>query len=62
MKTFLQVPYKEKDTAKALGARWSPAHKLWYVEDVQDIKVFMKWIAPLDRMGAKKYYENRRGQ
>jgi hypothetical protein len=28
---FLQVPYAEKDEAKALGARWDPDYELWYV-------------------------------
>lgn len=28
---FLDVPFSEKDQAKALGARWNPAEKKWYV-------------------------------
>ena len=28
---YLQVPYVEKDEAKALGARWDPQRRLWYV-------------------------------
>ncbi|WP_433237720.1 DUF5710 domain-containing protein [Streptosporangium sp. CA-135522] len=27
---WLDVPYSEKDEAKALGARWDPAAKRWY--------------------------------
>jgi hypothetical protein len=27
----LRVPYSEKDEAKALGARWDPSIKKWYV-------------------------------
>jgi hypothetical protein len=27
---WLDVPYQEKDQAKALGARWDPAAKRWY--------------------------------
>jgi Domain of unknown function (DUF5710) len=27
---YLDVPYRDKDTAKALGARWDPAAKRWY--------------------------------
>jgi ribonuclease HI len=27
---FLQVPFAQKDIAKAMGARWEPSKKLWY--------------------------------
>lgn len=27
---YLNVPYKEKDEAKSLGAKWCPSNKLWY--------------------------------
>ncbi len=29
-KTWLDVPFSEKDEAKALGARWDPSAKRWY--------------------------------
>ena len=29
-RTWLDVPYQEKDEAKALGARWDPNAKRWY--------------------------------
>ncbi|QWF80078.1 DUF5710 domain-containing protein [Amycolatopsis sp. CA-230715] len=29
-RTWLDVPFPEKDEAKALGARWDPAAKRWY--------------------------------
>lgn len=29
-RTWLDVPYSEKDEAKAAGARWDPAAKRWY--------------------------------
>ena len=46
MKTWLTVPYEEKDEAKRLGARWSPIEKRWYVENVENIGAFLKWIPP----------------
>jgi ribonuclease HI len=30
---WLNVPYAQKDRAKALGARWNPGEKSWYVPD-----------------------------
>lgn len=32
----LNVPYLEKDDAKALGARWNPVRKFWYCEELTD--------------------------
>ena len=42
-KTYLNVPYAEKDTAKELGGKWDPAKKKWYVPPNMDIKPFAKW-------------------
>ena len=41
---FLTVPYAEKDAAKALGARWNPARRRWYVADGVATEPFSKWI------------------
>lgn len=38
----LNVPYPEKDEAKALGARWNPVGKFWYCEDDQ-VRRFARW-------------------
>ena len=43
MRFDLKVPYAEKDAAKALGARWDAARKIWYVTEVDDIAPFSKW-------------------
>lgn len=40
----LDVPYSEKDEAKALGARWNPDMKSWTIEDGQDTSRFQKWL------------------
>jgi hypothetical protein len=42
-KIYLAVPYAQKDAAKALGARWDPAHKKWYVPASINITPFAKW-------------------
>lgn len=43
MRFDLKVPFAEKDAAKALGARWDAANKLWYVADKADMAPFAKW-------------------
>ena len=40
----LKVPYAEKDEAKALGARWNPTRKCWYVPDGKPTEPFERWI------------------
>ena len=45
MRIDLKVPYAEKDTAKALGARWDAAKKIWYVKDVSDLTPFSRWTS-----------------
>jgi hypothetical protein len=42
---FLNVPYAEKDEARALGARWNPGGKRWYVPDGVAPDAFQKWMA-----------------
>jgi hypothetical protein len=44
MRINLKTPFAEKDAAKALGARWDGAQKLWYITDVADLTPFMRWI------------------
>jgi hypothetical protein len=48
---FLNVPYAEKDEARALGARWNPGRKKWYVPPGVPLEPFEKW---LDKSGAVK--------
>jgi hypothetical protein len=40
----LNVPFHEKDEAKAVGARWDPQRKLWYAPDSTDTTPLLKWI------------------
>jgi len=44
MRIDLNCPYAEKDQAKALGARWDVARKVWYIVDIEDLTPFMRWI------------------
>jgi exodeoxyribonuclease VII large subunit len=44
--TYLQVPFRDKDSAKALGARWDPARRQWYVPDGRELAPFSAWLPP----------------
>ena len=41
---FIDVPFSEKDEAKAAGAIWKPDEKKWFVPEGFDMKPFDKWI------------------
>ena len=47
MRINLKTPFAEKDAARALGARWDAARKIWYITDVADLTPFMRWIPDL---------------
>ncbi|WP_434152236.1 zincin-like metallopeptidase domain-containing protein (plasmid) [Methylocaldum gracile subsp. desertum] len=43
-KTYLDVPYKEKNQAKTLGARWDQEAKQWYAPAGVNLEPFAKWM------------------
>ena len=43
-KTFLAVPYKEKERAKKLGAKWDKDNKLWYAPEGTDLTPLAAWM------------------
>ena len=43
-KTFLAVPYKEKEAAKKLGAKWDRNAGLWYAPEGTDLAPLAKFI------------------
>lgn len=47
-KIYLNVPYAEKDQAKALGARWDAPNKKWYAPSGVDLAPFAKWQSEPD--------------
>ncbi len=45
-KIYLNVPFAQKDEAKALGAKWDAKQKKWYVLDDKDLNLFSQWQTP----------------
>lgn len=43
-KHYIDVPYQEKDKAKALGARWDVSAKKWYYTKSIDEEKFSRWL------------------
>lgn len=44
MRINLTTKFAEKEAVKALGARWDPIRRNWYIENVDDLTPFMKWL------------------
>src|ERR1700756_1220097 len=42
-RTYLAVPYDERQEAKAMGARWDPFKKVWYVGPGIEPEKIAKW-------------------
>ena len=42
--TYLVTAYADKDQVKALGARWDPARRQWYVPAGRDVTPFISWF------------------
>jgi exodeoxyribonuclease VII large subunit len=42
--TVLNVSFQDKDRAKALGARWDPLQKKWYVPENIALERFAEWL------------------
>lgn len=42
--TYLIAPFRDKDQVKALGARWDPDRRQWYVPAGKDLAPFAPWL------------------
>lgn len=49
-RVYIDCPYKDKDQAKQLGARWDSEERLWYVLQGVDLAPFIKWIPSSDTL------------
>lgn len=60
MKIFLNVPFKDKDSAKNLGARWDKDLKKWYIEreEDQDLTDFKAWIISDEQANIDQILQN----
>ena len=50
MATFLNVPYSDKDTVKAMGAHWNASERKWFVPRGRNTAPCSRWISQPDRL------------
>lgn len=48
-KTYLHVPYREKESAKACGAFWDSKQKQWYAPEGVDLAPLRQWFSPPEK-------------
>ena len=53
-RVYINVPYAEKDEAKAMGAKWDKQEKSWFVEPGIDQAPFKKWLEPAESLDMNK--------
>lgn len=41
---YINVPYKEKDIVKLIGAMYDGEKKKWYIPPGVDLNLFSKWL------------------
>ncbi len=56
-RTYLFVPFKEKDEARALGALFDPQKKAWYILDDLDSAPFKRWAEPPRALTEQNIYD-----
>lgn len=49
---YINVPYKEKDEARQLGAKWDRGESSWYIPPGVDPEPFAKWNEPQQAQAA----------
>ncbi|WP_415717726.1 zincin-like metallopeptidase domain-containing protein [Maridesulfovibrio sp.] len=52
-KTWLKVPFSEKNQAKQLGAKWDQLEKMWFAPEGEDVQKFAAWL-PENKAGAQQ--------
>ena len=44
MKIYLNVPYEQKDIAKARGCHWDDFRKQWFIVNPTKIEMYIDWM------------------
>lgn len=52
--TYIAVPFKEKNDAKALGAKWDRQEQSWYVPSGVDVGPFAKWAKAAEAIASEQ--------
>lgn len=51
-RTYVQIPFKEKEQARELGAKWDRQERSWYIPEGVDKEPFAHWLNPAPKVEA----------
>ena len=58
-RTYFHVPFKEKEQARELGAKWDRQEKSWYIPADLDKEAFAHWLNPAPKVEAAETAQER---
>ena len=58
-RTYFHVPFKEKEQARELGAKWDRQEKSWYIPADLDKEAFAHWLNPAPKEEAAETAQER---
>lgn len=58
-RTYFHVPFKEKEQARELGAKWDRQEKSWYIPAEVDKQPFAHWLNPTPKVEAAESVQER---
>ena len=58
-RTYVQIPFKEKEQARELGAKWDRQEKSWYIPADLDKEAFAHWLNPAPKVEAAESEQER---
>ena len=54
-RTYLYVPFEERDQARELGAQWDSDGKCWFIDSVLDPAPFDRWLETASGLADRPY-------
>src|SRR6185312_9060202 len=54
-RTYLYVPFEERDQARELGAQWDADGKCWFIDSVLDPAPFDRWLETAPGLADRPY-------
>lgn len=69
-RTYINLPFTEKEEAKSLGARWDKTSKRWFIPEGINVSTFSKWVIqdkpgvklPIDLVPSSAWFSNLRSE
>jgi len=54
-RTYLYVPFEERDQVRELGAQWDSDSKCWFIDSALDAAPFNRWLGDASQLAEEPY-------